>query len=105
MTAPVQAVSRRSLLQQRRRVVVIVAVAAAVFKLFIAATTLGSNDVPNFFEFAKGVREFGPIGIYGHQFVEGPHVFPVYNHPPLIGWLLATINWLDGSHRVRRSSS
>ena len=94
MTAPAQAVSRRSLLQQRRRIVIIVAVAAAAFKLYIAATTLGSNDVPNFFEFAQGVRDFGPIGIYGHQFVEGAHVFPVYNHPPLIGWLLATINWL-----------
>ena len=73
---------------------IIVAVAAAALKLYIAATTIGSNDVPNFFEFAEGVREFGPIGIYGHQFVLGAHVFPVYNHPPLIGWLLATINWL-----------
>jgi Dolichyl-phosphate-mannose-protein mannosyltransferase len=74
--------------------VILVGVTVAAFKLLIAANTLGTNDVWNFYEFAKGVREFGPIGMYGHHMVEGPHVFPVYNHPPLIGWMLASINWL-----------
>jgi 4-amino-4-deoxy-L-arabinose transferase-like glycosyltransferase len=99
VTAPEQSVSRRSpvtpsSVERRRRLVVVVALAAAACKLLIAANTLGTNDVFNFYEFAKGVREFGPIGMYGHHMVEGRHAFPVYNHPPLIGWMLATINWL-----------
>jgi uncharacterized membrane protein len=54
----------------------------------VAANTYGSLDVRYFTEFAQGVREFGPIGIYGHEFTEQ------YNHPPLIGWLLLAIAWL-----------
>ena len=39
--------------------------------------------------FAQGVRRFGPVGIYGHDFR-----VPVYNHGPLAGWMLEAINWL-----------
>jgi Dolichyl-phosphate-mannose-protein mannosyltransferase len=65
-----------------------VALVATAVKLVVAANTYGSLDVRYFTEFAAGVREFGPIGVYGHDFTEQ------YNHPPLIGWMLLTIAWL-----------
>ncbi|GIF74914.1 hypothetical protein Asi02nite_44320 [Asanoa siamensis] len=34
------------------------------------------------------MEKWGPVGIYGHEFKA------VYNHPPLIGYLLYTYNWL-----------
>ena len=43
--------------------------------------------------FAKGVRDFGPVGIYGHEFE-----LSVYNHAPLVGWYLAATNWLLDHH-------
>src|SRR5687768_14038900 len=65
-----------------RVVVLAAALAATVAKLYLAATSSGTNDVVYWTEFAAGVEEFGPIGIYGQAF-EAP-----YNHPPLVGWLL-----------------
>jgi hypothetical protein len=72
--------------------VLLVAIAAALFKLFVAANTAGTNDVRTFEQFANAIRHFGPIGMYGHHLVEGTHVYPVYNHPPLVGWMLVAIN-------------
>jgi hypothetical protein len=72
-----------------------VALAATVVKLILAATTQGTNDVFNWAQFAQGVRQYGPIDIYGHRFLVGTHLFPVYNHPPLMGWMLVLFNKLD----------
>jgi hypothetical protein len=74
---------------RRRLAVLTVAVAVAALKLHIAATTAGTNDVFNYRAFANGVRRFGPIEIYGEWLAQAP-----YNHPPLTGWMLASINWL-----------
>ncbi|KRE94656.1 hypothetical protein ASG76_09590 [Nocardioides sp. Soil774] len=66
--------------------VIAAAVAATAVKLYLAATTSGTNDIVYWTQFAAGVREFGPIGIYGEAF-EAP-----YNHPPLAGWFLELVN-------------
>ena len=68
--------------------VLVTALLATVCKGLIAWHTSGTNDVAYWGRFAAGVREFGPLGIYGHPFD------PVYNHPPLTGLLLVAINWL-----------
>jgi hypothetical protein len=67
-----------------RRALVLAILAATVLKLVIAATTLGTNDVGSWTEFEAGVREHGPIGIYGYPFPAQ------YNHGPLAGWWLTT---------------
>jgi hypothetical protein len=66
-----------------------VGLAALALKLTIAASTFGTDDVHSFIAFAKGVRDYGPVGIYGHD-------IPIYlyNHGPLTGWMLVLINWL-----------
>jgi 4-amino-4-deoxy-L-arabinose transferase-like glycosyltransferase len=62
---------------------------ALVFKLAIAANTFGTDDVHSFIGFAKAIREFGPVGIYGQD------ISPLlYNHGPLTSWLLMAINGL-----------
>src|SRR4051812_44315987 len=80
---------------QMRLLVFGVVLAATVVKLILAATTQGTNDVFNWAQFAQGVRQYGPIDIYGHRFLVGTHLFPVYNHPPLMGWMLVLFNKLD----------
>ena len=72
-----------------RWIVLAVALSSSVLKLVIASQTFGTNDVHYWTEFADGVRKFGPVGVYGHSFS-----FEVYNHPPLAGWMLSTINFL-----------
>lgn len=59
---------------------------ATAFKLYLAITTSGTNDVVYWTEFAAGVEKYGPIGIYGETF-QAP-----YNHPPLAGWWLVLLN-------------
>lgn len=65
-----------------------VAALMLLLKLWVAATTFGTNDVRHWESFAAGVRAVGPIGIYRL------HFNPVYNHPPLIGWMLVAVNGL-----------
>jgi hypothetical protein len=72
-----------------RLVVLAVASLTTLVKLVVAARSFGTNDVHYWTQFAAGVREFGPIGVYGHRFE-----LQVYNHPPLIGWMLQTFNFL-----------
>jgi hypothetical protein len=69
-----------------RAVVLVAVVSATVAKLYLAATSFGTNDVVYWTEFAAGVQRSGPIGIYGEAF-EAP-----YNHPPLAGWMLELAN-------------
>jgi glycosyl transferase family 87 len=71
-----------------RLVVLAVAVVATAVKLRVAATTFGTNDVRSWLSFGDGVREFGPVDLYGHRF------FSLYNHPPLSGRMLVAVNWL-----------
>jgi dolichyl-phosphate-mannose-protein mannosyltransferase len=73
----------------RARLVVLgVAVVATAVKLLVAARTFGTNDVHSWLSFGEGVREYGPVDLYGHQF------FSLYNHPPLSGRMLVAVNWL-----------
>lgn len=72
--------------QRMRVVVLLAAVTATAAKLYLAATSSGTDDVVYWTEFAAGVEQFGPIGIYGEAF-QAP-----YNHPPLAGWLLELAN-------------
>src|SRR5258708_26809536 len=71
-----------------RVLVLSVAVVVVFLNLWVAATTLGTNDVLLFERFATGVRKVGPINIYGL------HRDRLYNHPPLIGWMLLVMNHL-----------
>ena len=68
------------------RVLVAVLAVSTLVRLYLAATSGGVDDVYFWFEFADGVREHGPIGIYGHPFTMQ------YNHPPLAGWFLVLVN-------------
>jgi hypothetical protein len=85
----------RSLLRPSTRVgrlrlaVLAVALLATAAKVYLAWTTFGSNDVGYFSLFADGIRQFGPVEIYGKKLASLP-----YNHPPLSGWLLVGINLL-----------
>jgi len=73
---------------QRRLLVVLgVLLVATAIKVTYAWRTVGSNDTLHYRDFADYVHKYGPIGIYGHWKGELP-----YNHPPLIGWLLAALN-------------
>jgi hypothetical protein len=75
--------------------VISVAAVVTVLKLEVAARTFGTNDVGYWGAFAKAVRDFGPVGIYGHHLTRLP---VVYNHGPLAGWLLVAINWILDHH-------
>lgn len=69
-------------------------VAAAVgllVRMLIAANTPGPADVRFFQGFAKALTVYGPIRIY-EQPLPG---LPVYNHPPLAGWMLLGLNGLS----------
>lgn len=69
----------------------------ALFKLWIAKHTYGSFDVLAWEAFARTVHEYGPVGIYGqHSTMEifGQIRYPLYNHPPMSGWMLFVMNWL-----------
>jgi hypothetical protein len=67
-------------------IVVGTAVVSVLLRLWIAGHTYGTDDVRYWTQFAAGVREHGPIGVYGHHFEAQ------YNHPPLAGWLLLLVN-------------
>ncbi len=62
-----------------------------LIKLSIAATTFGTNDIVHWADFLAGERRAGPVGIYALTFPNGSF----YNHPPLIGYLLAFLNLIQ----------
>jgi hypothetical protein len=75
---------------RRSRILVLSTAAVVLFlKLWVAATTFGTNDVHYWESFAAGVRRVGPVNIYALHHLAAP-----YNHPPLIGWLLVVVNHL-----------
>ncbi len=81
---------------QARSAVFVVALAFTLWKLYLAKSTFGSDDVLTWSYFANDVRAHGPIGIYGHS-TPGT----LYNHPPLSGWMLVVINAItDATPRI-----
>ncbi|MEU1435659.1 glycosyltransferase family 39 protein [Streptomyces sp. NPDC005786] len=74
---------------RRARAAVLVAAAVGLLtRTLIAANDPGPADVRFFQGFAKAVTVYGPIRIY-EQPLPG---LPVYNHPPLAGWMLLALN-------------
>jgi 4-amino-4-deoxy-L-arabinose transferase-like glycosyltransferase len=73
----------------RRRSLIVLAflLLATVIKFAYAWWTIGSNDTFHYWDFSDFAHVFGPIGIYGEWTYQPP-----YNHPPLVGWLLAGLN-------------
>lgn len=81
-----------------RLYVLAAAVFATALKVYVAATTRGTDDVFLFGVFARMVREHGPVGIYGAP--PEPGIVAPYNHPPLSGLMLMLFNWMvDGGAR------
>ena len=76
--------------RRARYVVLGVAAAALFFKVLMAFRTYGSGDISHWTDFSDGVRQAGPVGIYG---LTWPGSF--YNHPPLIGYFLELVNGLE----------
>jgi hypothetical protein len=72
---------------RRRAVVLAAALVLLIPKLWMAATTFGTNDMAHWLHFMNGVRLSGPIGVYGRPFPG-----ELYNHPPLIGYYLELLN-------------
>ncbi|MFF1835880.1 hypothetical protein ACFVXE_17000 [Streptomyces sp. NPDC058231] len=76
---------------RRARVGVLAAAAVGLLvRMLIAANTQGPADVRFFQGFAKNIAVYGPIRIY-EQPLPG---LPVYNHPPLAGWMLLGLHEL-----------
>lgn len=76
-------------LRARRRLVLLAALVALAVKLVMAATTYGTQDVTSWRVFARAVAAVGPVHVYGYHFVH-----QLYNHPPLVGYLLLAANGL-----------
>lgn len=75
-----------------RKLVLLVALVALAVKLVMAATTYGTNDVTTWNAYARAVAAVGPVRVYGYHFT-----YHLYNHAPLVGYLLAIGN---GLHHV-----
>ncbi|WP_326742134.1 hypothetical protein [Streptomyces sp. NBC_01768] len=78
-------------MSRARAVVIIAAAAGLIARMLIAANMPGPADVRIFHGFAKAIVRYGPIRIY-EQPLPG---LPVYNHPPLAGWMLLGLNELS----------
>ncbi|MDQ7908852.1 glycosyltransferase family 39 protein [Phytohabitans sp. ZYX-F-186] len=87
---PARRGKRLSLVGWMRLLVIGVLAGATVLKFLFAANTFGTNDVRYWIMFTEAVRDYGPIGVYGHEFK-----WALYNHPPLTSYLLQVISWLE----------
>ena len=67
----------------RPRLIIAVAVVASLVKVAVALTSLGTNDVLAFYQFAKAIDIHGLTWIYEHSIL--------FNHPPLIGYFLGAL--------------
>ncbi|WP_052433278.1 glycosyltransferase 87 family protein [Streptacidiphilus carbonis] len=85
----------RDPVRRARLVVLGAALAVLALKIWLAATTHGTQDVSTFTQFARVIGKVGPVGIYG---VPHPAV-DLYNHPPLTGDLLWLL-WHISRHGV-----
>ncbi|MFC0848034.1 glycosyltransferase 87 family protein [Streptomyces noboritoensis] len=68
-----------------------VAAVGFVAKMVLAARTRGPADVYFFWAFAQHIEKVGPVRIYAHPMPR----LPVYNHPPLAGWMLLGLDRLS----------
>lgn len=70
------------------------AIVTLVAKLWIAATTFGTNDIVHWLSFLHTVEKVGPIRVYGVSmpYHSDGHVIQLYNHPPLIGYFLVAVH-------------
>lgn len=73
--------------------VMLVATPVFLLDLLLAWKTAGTFDVTIWKSFAASVRRVGPIDIYNLPLGEAG--LKVYNHPPLAGWWLVIVNWVD----------
>ncbi|MGW1029264.1 glycosyltransferase 87 family protein [Streptomyces sp. NPDC002577] len=78
-------------LRRARLVVGGAVVTGLVLRLYLLIATPGTADVRIFHGFSKAVAEFGPVRIY-EQPLPG---LPLYNHPPLTGWMLLGMHRLE----------
>lgn len=80
-------------LDARRASAVVIAVSAVAFvsKMILAAQSRGPADVRFFDAFAHAIAQVGPLRIYEHPMPR----LPVYNHPPLAGWMLLGMDELE----------
>jgi hypothetical protein len=67
--------------------IVAAAVVALLFKLYVAYTTFGTNDVLSFFQFARALTAHGLEWTYANV--------PDFNHPPLTAYFIRGIYLLD----------
>jgi hypothetical protein len=77
--------------RKARAVVISVSAVAFVSKMILAAQSRGPADVRFFDAFAHAIAQVGPLRIYEHP-MPG---LPVYNHPPLAGWMLLGMDELE----------
>jgi hypothetical protein len=71
----------------RPGLIIAVAVVASLVKVAIALTSLGTNDVLAFYQFAKAIDSHGLAWTYEHSIL--------FNHPPLIGYFLRALARLE----------
>jgi hypothetical protein len=71
-----------------------IAVLATALKLFIAFSTLGTNDVAAFYQFEKSIGAHGLTWTYEHSVL--------FNHPPLVGYFLLGLARLDQHQTVQQ---
>lgn len=76
--------------QRGRLVVLLIAGLACALKVVVAARTYGTGDITRWQYFAGGVRQAGPVGVYG---LTWPGL--LYNHPPAIGYFLEFVNGMQ----------
>ena len=82
---------RLSAINKWRIAIVTATVIVVILKLYLALTTLGSNDVLTWQSFLNNIKEFGGIGTY-----QRPGVFgDPYNHPPFMIHILRVLGFLS----------
>ena len=79
--------------ERARLAVLLVGMTVFLAKLLISMTTSGTQDIYTWMGFAQGVNQQGPVGIYGIDF--GTLNGTLYNHPPLVGYYLESLNKLS----------
>lgn len=67
--------------------IVAAALVAAISKIGIALLTLGTNDIIAFYQFGKALETHGLTWTYEHS--------ALFNHPPLVGYFLQGLAWVD----------
>jgi len=67
--------------------VVTVALIVLLAKLVFSYHVFGTNDMMYWMDFARIIQQFGTFKIYG--------LVKIYNHPPLVSWMLKVIAWVS----------